>query len=202
MGHIPFSPDREQKDSLHHPVSKETLWKYFIRELQLDRIMEGNTEITPLSTSGSQNTCGTAATKWRHKTIPLESRWKAFLGGGGGANSFQLEAVKSRLSKKNGSSKNSKNKSRVNTFIQRELIFNETYLVPNRPVLLPTVEEDVLMLSDTVSTQICVVSSTALRSVGTRMCLSSLFVARLIRRRSRCELQVCRCGEPPGSTSL
>lgn len=40
-------------------------------------------------------------------------------------------------------------------------------LRPDRPVLLPTVEGDVLMLSDTVSTQICVVSPTALRSVGT-----------------------------------
>lgn len=47
-GRVPFSSDREQKDSLHHPVSKETLWKYFIRELHLDRIMEGNTQITLL----------------------------------------------------------------------------------------------------------------------------------------------------------
>lgn len=37
---IPLSSDGEQKDSLPHPISKETLWKHFIRELQLDRIME------------------------------------------------------------------------------------------------------------------------------------------------------------------
>lgn len=45
---IPLSSDGEQKDSLPHPISKETLWKHFIRELQLDRIMEETRQLSLL----------------------------------------------------------------------------------------------------------------------------------------------------------
>lgn len=183
VGHIPFSSDREQKDSLHHPVSKETLWKYFIRELQLDRIMEGNTQITLLLNLWFTEHLWHASNKLAAQNYSLRIQvWQRY--------SFWVQTVlnlrererdKSPSSKQNGKYKNSKNTSWVNTLIQKEIIFKcssfiSTYSLKLRllfyAIVLGPITQVICCwgrcaIAVRHSTQICVVSSTALRSVST-----------------------------------